>query len=339
MSLERKWIPEMEIMRMISILLLIVHHSGIYSIPAFGVSLEPLSPFFEAFLLGSFFFISGYFMEVSLQNSGGDLRGFFLWRFLRIYPPYLVALVLYVFAMGITLKTRTDWLVYLGALQFIFAPEYVKPMITLWYVGAILLFYLIFPLLRRMTSGIGGVAFLACVVFLLVYMANSLTGLFDVRFFKYFFVFFAGMVMAAAGDAARVLSAGGMIWKGALLVMGVLFFALAAGDESHQASAPYILASIAFILSAFIFVYSMVATLDLLEPSRWVAAISYASYFVYLFHRPFWEVINSFFPVPDLEALVLVRLLPASAVLIPVCYHLQRAYDRSLQWVRRKLVR
>jgi peptidoglycan/LPS O-acetylase OafA/YrhL len=338
-SQERKWIPEMEVIRTISILLLLIHHSGIYSIPVFGVSLERLSPFFEAFLLGSFFLISGYFMEISLQNSGGNLRRFFLWRFMRIYPPYLVALLLYVFVMGITLKTRTDWLVYLGALQFIFAPEFVKPMITLWYVGAILLYYFIFPLLRRLTSGIGGLTFIACAGFLLVYMTNDLTGLFDVRFFKYYFVFFAGMIMAGTGDPARVLSAGGMMWKGALLVMGVFLFSLVAYDESNQISLPYLFASIVFILSAFIFLYSMVAKLDLRAPWRWVVAVSYASYFVYLFHRPFWEVINSAFPMQELESRILVRLLPASGVVILVCYYLQGAYDRLLHWARRKLVR
>lgn len=55
-----KRLPAFEILRTVSILLLLIHHSGFYSL---NTSLQNLSPYLEAFLLGSFFFISGYFME------------------------------------------------------------------------------------------------------------------------------------------------------------------------------------------------------------------------------------------------------------------------------------
>lgn len=80
MNENRKRIPEFENIRTIFILLLLIHHSGTYAFPIFGVSIAGLPPFIEAFLLRSFFLIPDYFMEVSLQNSGGYMLVFFLSR-------------------------------------------------------------------------------------------------------------------------------------------------------------------------------------------------------------------------------------------------------------------
>ena len=142
-----KRLPEFEVLRAVAILLLLVHHSGLYSLDP-GLNLQSLPPFFEAFLLGCFFFISGYFTEISLQRAGGNPRRFFLSRFVKVYPPYLIALALYLTVLGITLRERFDLFVYAVGLQFVFAGM-VKPILTLWYVSAILLFYVLFGLLWK----------------------------------------------------------------------------------------------------------------------------------------------------------------------------------------------
>lgn len=78
MNENRKRIPEFENIRTIFILLLLIHHSGTYAFPDFWSVNCRAAPFIEAFLLRSFFLIPDYFMEVSPQNSGGNMLGFFL---------------------------------------------------------------------------------------------------------------------------------------------------------------------------------------------------------------------------------------------------------------------
>lgn len=338
MNESRQRIPEFEIIRTISILMLLIHHSGLYIIPIFGVSIEWLSPFFEAFLLGSFLLISGYFMEASLQKSGGNLIAFFLSRLPRIYPPYLIALLLYVIVMGITLKTRTDWLVYLGALQFIFAPEFVKPMLTLWYIGAILLYYIVFLALWRLAQTGRQFILFAATTFFFIYLLHLYTGLFDVRFFKYYFVFLAGMLFSRTEGSGAILSADGFARKGVLGIFGVWVFSLVAYSESARASMPYVAASFLFIVPAFLFLYALIARLAVHTPWKWVTSVSHASFFVYLFHRPLWVMFANLIPLDTLQNQVLFRLVPASVLVIVICYYLQRTYDSLLGAVRHKLV-
>jgi len=172
-SVSARRLPEFEVLRAIAILLLLVHHSGFYSLDL-GLNLQILSPFFEVFLLGCFFFIAGYFTETSLRRSGGDLRRFFLSRFVKIYPPYLVALALYLSVLGITLRERFDLIAYAAGLQFIFAGM-VKPILTLWYVGAILLFYVLFGLLWKFVSKTVALVFTATVLFILALASTGLS--------------------------------------------------------------------------------------------------------------------------------------------------------------------
>ena len=134
-------IKEFDILRALAIIMLMIHHSEAYGLKLFGFPLEGLNPYFEAILLGIFFFISGYFAGRSFQKENKGSISFFFSRMLRIFPPYLLAVVLYIFLLGITLK-KFDLFVYLTGTHFIFAPNYAKTVLTLWYVGAIILFYL-----------------------------------------------------------------------------------------------------------------------------------------------------------------------------------------------------
>jgi len=323
----RKWLSEFEILRAVSILMLLIHHAGIYNLDFFGIPLEGLSPYFESFLLGSFFLISGYFMEVTLQNSGGDLRKFIRSRFFRMYPPYLVALFLYVFVLGFTLRNTVDWLVYLAGLQFIFAPAFVKPMLTLWYVGAILLYYAVFLVLWRASSNNWGLVFAGVILFALALLTYQFTGLFDPRFFKYYFVFFTGLMLARWGDSLPLLSGSWLGVKGGLVFVGIWMVSVVLQLEVKSTSILYIGAADLFIVSSTVFFFSLVAYAGVAAPWRWVRGTAYASYFVYLFHRPLWAILAGIVPTSEMEDQLLFRLLPASAVVVIACYYLQSAYD------------
>lgn len=336
MSAEPRRLQEFDILRTVSILLLLVHHSGFYNLQVFRFSSARLTPYFEAFLLGCFFFISGYFTEISLQKSGGNLIDFIKSRFGRIYPPYLAAFALYIFVLGNSFKARFDVLVYLIGAQFIFSPSIVKPVLTLWYVGAIILYYAIFLLLRKIMPKTIAFISIAVAVFILAYMLHLTTELMDVRFFKYYFVFLTGTLLARQGESGSILSSRWALGKGVLAVLGIWVFSLAVNANLEPASLLYILASYIFIVSTVILLFTLVAKFSIVTPWRWVTGISYASYFVYLFHRPFWKIIEDTIPVQGLQNQILFRMLPASMIVLVVCYCLQRLYDFLLGTLERQ---
>jgi peptidoglycan/LPS O-acetylase OafA/YrhL len=326
-SAAAKRLPEFEVVRAVSIVLLLIHHSGFYSLEFPGISLEGLSPYLEAFLLGCFFFIAGYLMEVSLQKSGGNFSGFLQSRLIKIYPPYLAAFALYVFVLGNGFKSKFDLAVWLTGLQFIFSPSITKPLLTLWYVGAILLFYALFLVLWKAVPKAISLIAASIVLFVLAYTLHRATDLIDVRFFKYYFVFLTGLLLARLKATDNVLSSRWTAGKTILAVLGGWSFTLALRAEAGPVSLFYIAASYVFIVSVVILLFTVVAKLSIVSVWRWVTSVSYASYFVYLFHRPFWKLIEDAIPVEGLQDQILFRLLPASVIVLVACYFLQRFYD------------
>jgi len=123
-------IQEFDLLRALAIIMLMFHHSEAYGLRLFGIPLEGLTPYFEAILLGIFFFISGYLTERSFQKKNNGGFSFFFSRMLRIFPPYLLAVFLYMFVLEITLKGQ-NLIIYLTGTHFIFAPNYAKPILTL----------------------------------------------------------------------------------------------------------------------------------------------------------------------------------------------------------------
>jgi peptidoglycan/LPS O-acetylase OafA/YrhL len=218
-------IQEFDILRALSITLLMFHHSEAYGLVFFGLSLEGLTPYFEAILLGTFFFISGYFTERSFQKENKGSVSFFFSRLLRIFPPYLLAVFLYIYVMGVTLK-KYNLVVYLTGTHFIFAPNYAKPVITLWYVGAIILFYLIFGLLLANFRSTRALIIGSALVFAFTYVLHQWTGLFDERFYKYFIVFLAGILFMRLPYLSKWLSGEQALIKLFLAILGTFVFSL-----------------------------------------------------------------------------------------------------------------
>ncbi|HQV93373.1 MAG TPA: acyltransferase [Anaerolineales bacterium] len=327
MSATARRLPEFEVVRAISILLLLIHHSGFYSLEFTGLSLQWLSPYLEAFLLGCFFFISGYFMELSLQRSGGNSFAFLRSRLIKIYPPYLIAFALYVFVLGYGFKSNFDVAVWLAGLQFIFSPSFVKPLLTLWYIGAILLFYGLFLVLWKVAPKTISLVIVSVAVFILAVMLHRASELLDVRFFKYYFVFLTGLLLAKPNTLAGALSSQWMLGKSILALLGIWFFSFALHAEADSVSLFYVAASYTFIVSNVVLLFAVIAKLSIVSPWRWVIAISHASYFVYLFHRPFWKILEGAFPLQGLQDQILFRMIPASVIALAACYFLQQFYD------------
>lgn len=325
-------IQEFDILRALAIMILMVHHSEAYGLKVFGFSLEGLNPYFEAVLLGIFFFISGYFTGRSFQKENKGSISFFSSRMLRIFPPYLLAVALYVFFLGVTLK-KFNLFVYLTGTHFIFAPNYAKIVLTLWYVGAIILFYLIFGLLLANLHSTRGLIIGATIVFAVIYTLHQWTGLIDQRFFKYYIVFLIGILCVRLDYLSTWLSGGQVVIKSVIALLALFVFSQVLALSS--VSPLYILGTVFFIISWVMLLFALATKVKSPFILKLAVLISYASFFVYLIHRPLWAWLLTVFPINTAGGQMFFKIVPASIFIIILSYYLQAGYDRLLTKFRR----
>ena len=325
MTEPRKRLIEFESLRGLSIVLLLTLHSEIIGASAFGVSLDPLAKFVGAFLLGSFFFLAGYFMDMSLQKSRDNMFGFVKSRFIRIFPPYWISMLFFIKLF--TLK-RIDLIVYLLNLQAVFSPEFVKPLLTLWYISMLVVYYVIFGILIWRTKSNKSLLFLSIVIFAIVYILHLISGLFDVRFFRYFFIFLAGVYFYRFENVRELLFNIPLFYKAIASVVGSWLFWLVQINELPMTNGLYLLVVDFFILS-WALTWLSIFRLPIGAWKIW-ALLSTASYFAYLFHRPLWYLLQLIFDVEAWGGEAMFNFTIGSIVTLIVGYFLQRGYDRLL---------
>ncbi len=322
---------EFDVLRAVAILLLFVSHSEVLSRKFNGVSIEWIGPFIGSFLLGSFYFIAGYFVDASLSRRDKGIFAFFKSKFVRIYPPYLLAVILFVVVLDYTLKRR-DWAVYLLNLQFIFSPAFVKQLLTLWYISVLMGFYIVYAFLFVRTNSGLSLYLGMLVVFALVYLVHIKTELFDGRFLMYLPIFTTGIYLSRNRKAFEWFFSIPFVLSLAFALPGLLsyWYVQAAGygflSWQHLAAVDfYILSSDLFWLKVF---RGSISSWKIWAP------ISTASFFAYLYHRPIWEFV-AMVPWGILSSdIVWVRLLPGSVIVIFICYYLQLAYNYMIHRIQ-----
>ncbi|MFZ5821360.1 MAG: acyltransferase family protein [Chloroflexota bacterium] len=325
---------EFDYLRALAVLVLLFHHSGIYHTPLLGISLETMQPYGSLFINGVFLFLSGYFSLISLQHREGDLFAFYRSKFIRIYPPYLVALLLFVYLIGYSLRKR-DLFIYLIGMQTVFSPAVAKPLLTIWFIGVLGLFFFVFGLLMYVFRTDVHRVLGAVALFVAAYIIRILTGLIDDRFFLYFFVFLMGVVVArSAWLTGFLLSPHWLPGKFAILLAGFSGYWLVLDSGVEPISIPYIVAADIFILLSIVFFLALFAR-STGQPHPLWGRIAKASYFTYLFHRPVWHVCQTLVDVPPGGSEALLNLLPGSLLTLFLAYYLQKGYDRlvsKLKW-------
>jgi len=331
---KRRRLVEFDSLRALAVLVLLFHHSGIYHIPLFSISLEPLQPYGTLFINGSFLFVAGYFALVSLKNRESNLFAFYRSKFIRIYPPYFVALLLFVYVLGFSLRKR-DFVIYLLGLQTMFSPAVAKPLLTLWFIGVLGLFFFIFGILMYVFRADAQWLLGAFALFIAAYTIRISTGLIDDRFFLYFLVFSMGVVVARSDWLTGfLLSPRWLSGKFMLLLVGVSGYWLVLTSGVEPISIPYIIGADIFILWAVVFFLALFARFTG-QPNPLWGRIAKASFFTYLFHRPVWHVCQTLVAVPPGVSETLLNLLPGSLLTLVLAYYLQKGYDwlvSKLKW-------
>lgn len=331
MTDSKKRLVEFEALRGLSIVLLLTLHSEIIGISAFGYSLDPVAQGIALFLLGSFFFLAGYFMDASMQNYKDGAFRFIKSRFIRIFPPYWLSLLFFIKLF--TLK-RIDLFVYFLNLQAVFSPAFVKPLLTLWYISMLVVYYIIFGILLWRTKSNKSLLLLSILVFAAVYVLHLVSGLFDVRFFRYFFIFLGGVYFYRFENIRKFLFDLPLLYKALAAIVITWAFWLVQVNGIATTNGVYLLVVDTFIFS-WALTWLSIFRLQIGTWKIWVF-LSTASYFAYLFHRPLWYLLQTVFDVNSWGGEAMFNFTLGSIVALIVGYFLQQGYNRLLVILRVK---
>jgi peptidoglycan/LPS O-acetylase OafA/YrhL len=222
-------------------------------------------------------------------------------------------------------------------LQVALAPAAVTPLPTLWFVGMVLPFYLIYRLAVAPRTDARSMALAAAAALIPLVAARVVLGAPEVRFFLYYFVFMAGVVVRQTGllDSLRTKGAS-VIVASAVVSLGAF---IAAGgpavDEGPALSSSGTVALMAMI-NVMIVSWALLAWLAARQAAPRLgpraaglfAACSAASYFVYLFHRPALVLATSVLERAGVAWPL--QLLAVLAAVLPALFLAGRAVQRPM---------
>lgn len=157
--------------------------------------------------LACFTFVSGYAIHENNRTlkDREDILHFYKKRILRIYPLYLAALFLFflcfqVFGLFHAINySIAGWIANILCLQVLLAPAFFEPIFTLWFIGFIMVMYVIYPLFSDHSGTMSRRILLAVGIFVVLVVLHQALNIIDYRFFLYYFIFIAGIAASEFG--------------------------------------------------------------------------------------------------------------------------------------------
>ncbi|MFX1390006.1 MAG: acyltransferase family protein [Promethearchaeota archaeon] len=328
-------LPEIDILRIISILIVMIAiHIPISYAYNFYIELDQYGMFLVNNVgifvsMGSFVFVSGFGLYLSPNNrklnSSKKKFSFLKKRFIRIFPLYWIAIVLFIFFVGYSNMDPLYLFYHFLGLQIIVAPYFGEPMLTLWFVGIIVIYYLIYLVLNSLGSIKLIIPASIGILFFFVFLSGA-TGLVENRFFLYYSLFPLGIIAASIYTSPlyeRIKNRLRSIHPAFLLLIPLfsailgfvgfqyltqfcyssfisefgnynLYFILQMNPDFYQLTSIIfrinliIVAFIVFVFSLFNFIFRGLRLIFSKRKIESAASITaYSTYSVYLFHRIF----------------------------------------------------
>lgn len=267
--------------------------------------------------LSLFTFSSGFLLgRKQIQLSTEDVFNFYRKRLVRIYPPFLLALVCFLAlrAIDFTLFAKSALL-----LATIWGPA--PP--TLWYICMIAVFYLLAPFLIACRERFIPFFSTAVGIYLLLFASWPVFGVLDTRMLIYFPSFVAGIFFAGRSSlfTGRFITVmGGLTAIAILLGWGI-------PTEFVETSA----LSMPLALFAALFILALATRGDAYLSSRLISELAYATLFMYLFHRVVYRPAMYLFPSKDPNIQLAFILLVCLPIVVVFSWLGQRLYDEILK--------
>ena len=309
--------------------MIVIGHTAAYvTTPLlFGV-LDKLSVYLFIFGLSLFFFVSGFVLYYSHGGieTTADTLAFWKKRVIKIYPLYWLALIsVFVLETYFNIDkylldaSFSSMVIQLSGLQALLAPRFINPIFTAWFIGVILLFYLIYPLIAYPSRDIAHMILVSCAVLLPFVVMRLAFDIIDFRFFMYYGLFVAGILASKYGVKYKLSLRPRFFCVGSVVLIALLslikyvymlqYAATAAADGwlfNGYGLFPYTPADLPILLSliillnivALLFIYVAFIVARLYSPSinrtllSLILVIAFATYSIYLFNRQVFDCVD-----------------------------------------------
>lgn len=288
------------------------------------------NPFTEALkdiALGTFVLVSGLLLARREPPARlEDWLRFYRRRLVRLYPLYLLALLLFG-ALGLASQAT----VLKGALLMsMFAPP-APP--TLWFVTMIMVFYLLAPLLTGL-AGAGWRYLVASLGMGLLWLAyDGFVHAVDSRLLLFFPAFALGVYLQRVRVAYAALARRRLYL---LLFLPAAFVLGMPGEGGFDVPNALLRAPLVALGALLLVIYAERVGARALNPA--ILVLSYGSLGVYLFHRPVFELAMALhFPVQGSHQAVYLMAVAVPLTFL-IAYLMQKAYDGGVARLGRTTV-
>jgi peptidoglycan/LPS O-acetylase OafA/YrhL len=198
-------------LRALAIIMIIPAHLSSFLFSSYGkLVLYAFDPFFANMGLGLFIFMSGYLLYYNNHsiNSLQNILSFYKKRVLRIFPLYWAALAVFVLVYHVfapklnsgflfpdaqNVFSFSNILVHILGLQIFLAPTYASPMLTLYFIGLLIIFYALYPFIIMFSKSSKHFIFISSILFIGFILISRTFNIIDPRFFMFFPVFVFGV--------------------------------------------------------------------------------------------------------------------------------------------------
>lgn len=290
---------------------------------------------FSQFAVGGFFFLSGY--KITKTKINDSAASFLKNRFIRIYPLYFIAVILYVMLVH-TEPDYRNFLLHIFMIQDVFRYLWGISYTTIYFVNILFFCYLFFLLLRKSLRRINRFIILALVAYIILAMAHlyqpfRFTFLRE-SFFIYFTLFAFGMLVSfyeSKIKASRFFNKTYLIVISLYSLAALWFFfnfdfKLGVTPEWSL----FLNTSLNFFAFAPLCLLIVFHQFKAVFWEKCIDKIAYSSLAVFLFHRPIWEAMRYFWPEKGFYQWLYI--FPLGILIIFVfSYIVQRGYDRFVR--------
>ncbi len=272
-------------------------------------------------VLGLFVLISGYLIGTRGNSHSKDgLVAFYAKRLLRIYPPFILfSIIFYMLNVGSGKKLfKTATLI-----SMVFPPA----ANTLWFVAMIIVFYLMTPLLINMARNMAKYFLFCGFLFGSAFILNHFFNILNERLILFFPIFAVGVLLASHQEL-----------KDSLRLSVVTLFLIASIMVTFMDNASMYLWLPLMVFAPLLCFLAISRKEKMIERFKIIGHIGYASLFVYLSHRPIYEVLKKLY-FPQSEILQIVYLAAICLpLIIAVSWFLQKWYNNIVWFLTPKLV-
>lgn len=331
-----------DLIRFLAVFIILFHHLpnycfNFYDLKNFGINID-LSAWndLNTYLgLSLFIFMSGYLINLKkISFPDWTTVGTFLYkRIIRIFPMYYVALILFSYILNI--HEPLTIIIHIFGLQSLLFSKHLPSLPTLWFVGTILVYYCIFIIckaekIRRIYR------LLVIVIFpFIVCFASTSFHFMDYRISLYYLIFIFGIYCAESNILETPwIKQNTVIITTVFVGIYISCFMLEKtyGIDYFGLIKSYTILNIlmfSFILST----YGISNTIaKILKSSKAVQAIAYASYGMYLFHRPIWfflrKIAQEIMGINNQYMLLMLEVFVGIPIIFVFAYLVQNFYEK-----------